>query len=150
MKPARLKALIDLVTQSRLTELEIIEGGERVRIARPSAPARPPMPTAVVARNKPMPPVAPQIPASDPPAERLHELVVASPMFGVFHRAPSPDAAPFVEAGHQVKSGDKLCVIEAMKSFNLIHADADGTVTAILVENGQEVESGQPLFRIGR
>jgi acetyl-CoA carboxylase biotin carboxyl carrier protein len=82
--------------------------------------------------------------------EKPRERVVASPMFGIFHRAPSPDSAPFVETGHKVKSGDKLCLIEAMKSFNLIHAEAEGTVTAILVENGQEVELGQPLFHIGR
>jgi acetyl-CoA carboxylase biotin carboxyl carrier protein len=150
MEPARLKALIDLVAQSRLTELEITEGGERVRITR-ARPAQPTVPAAVVARNKPIPPPEPpQMTVSNPPLERPRERVVASPMFGIFHRAPSPDSAPFVEAGQQVKSGDKLCLIEAMKSFNLIHADAEGTVAAILVESGQEVELGQPLFRIGQ
>jgi acetyl-CoA carboxylase biotin carboxyl carrier protein len=83
------------------------------------------------------------------PAETDGHIVVA-PMFGIFHRAPSPDSAPFVEIGQMVEPGQKLCIIEAMKTFNTIGSDVAGTVTEILVESGQEIEAGRPLLRIAR
>ena len=149
MDLARLKALIDLVSQSGLCELEITEGGERVRIAKPSASRFAPH-EAPRAKVAPKAQSAARAPAKMPElvAEPPREHIVASPMFGVFHRAPSPDLPPFVEPGHRVKTGQKLCIIEAMKSFNPICADAEGTVLSILAENGQEVELGQPLFQI--
>lgn len=148
MDLARLKSLIDLVAQSSVSELEITEGGERVRIAKPS-PLSPPSiatreaPRAVVAWNETPPTTAPHT-----AIERSREHIVTSPMFGVFHRAPSPDSPPFVTPGQRIEIGQKLCVIEAMKSFNPICADSEGAVLSILVENGQEVELGQPLFQI--
>ena len=142
MELARLKAIIDLVSQSTVTELEITEGDVRVLIRKQPAPAERPAPPREVAAGKaPAPKVRPE-PQSD-----THGVI--SPMFGIFHRAPSPDSPPYVQVGSQVRAGDTLCLLEAMKSFNAIAADKDGTVTAIPVENGQEVEPGQVLIQIG-
>jgi acetyl-CoA carboxylase biotin carboxyl carrier protein len=88
--------------------------------------------------------------AREPSEAQPSPHAVTSPMFGVFHRAQSPESPPYVQPGSQVRAGDPLCLIEAMKSFNVIAADKDGTVTAVLVENGQEVEPGQALFQIGK
>jgi len=145
----KLKTLIDLVETSGIAELEIQEGEERVRITRTSAssqpmfihaPAPPPALAAVPAA------VAVAEPAA-PVAEEAH--VVKSPMVGTFYRAASPGASPFVEVGDTVAQGDTLCIVEAMKLMNEIEADASGTIKAILVENGQPVEFGQPLFLLG-
>ena len=146
MDLARLKALIDLAASSRLGEIDVTENGIRVRIRRHAAAA------ADAVAERVVPPVAtgaaaPAVPRRRAaPASGAH--VVASPMYGIFHRAPSPDAAPFVELGRSVRRGDRLCLIEAMKVFNVVEADADGTVSEILAENGQEVELCQGLFRI--
>ena len=143
MDLVRLKALIDLVSQSTVTELEITEGGVRVRIAKSSQPA----PAGPVPSKMPrVSPVRPPVPQPPPTPSSAH--AVTSPMFGIFHRAPSPDASPYVQVGGRVCAGDTLCLIEAMKSFNAITADRDGTVSAIAVENGQEVEPGQVLIQI--
>ncbi|MGA8051565.1 MAG: acetyl-CoA carboxylase biotin carboxyl carrier protein [Burkholderiales bacterium] len=146
----KLKKLIDLVEESGIAELEITEGEEKVKIVKggglsvspaPSAPA--PAPAAISAEAKA---AAPAVPAAEAPAEGH---VVKSPMVGTFYRAPSPDAKPFVEVGEAVKEGQTICIVEAMKLMNEIESDASGTVKAILVENGQPVEYGQPLFIVG-
>jgi len=146
----KLKKLIDLVEESGIAELEITEGEEKVKIVKggglsvspaPSAPA--PAPATISAEAKA---TAPAVPAAEAPAEGH---VVKSPMVGTFYRAPSPDAKPFVEVGEAVKEGQTICIVEAMKLMNEIESDASGTVKAILVENGQPVEYGQPLFIVG-
>jgi len=150
MELARLKALIDLVSRSRISELEITEAGERIRICRSSPLST--LPTAARPSEPRHEPAAePQRPggAVEAPAGTDGHIVVA-PMFGIFHRAPSPDSAPFVEIGQVVEPGQKLCIIEAMKTFNTIGSDVAGTVTEILVESGQEIEGGRPLLRIAR
>ena len=146
----KLKKLIDLVQESGIAELEVTEGEERVRITRavpPAAPVAPAAPAQVVAAGHPGPaaPAAEAGPA-EPALPSGH--VLKSPMVGTFYRAPSPGAKPFVDVGSQVKAGDTLCIIEAMKLMNEIEADKAGTVKAILAENGQPVEFGEPLFVI--
>ncbi|HET9748084.1 MAG TPA: acetyl-CoA carboxylase biotin carboxyl carrier protein [Casimicrobiaceae bacterium] len=138
----KLKTLIDLVETSGIAELEIQEGEERVRITRANASSPQPMLIHAPAPAVALAPVAAEPPA--PPVEEAH--VVKSPMVGTFYRAASPGAAAFVDVGDTVAQGDTLCIVEAMKLMNEIEADASGTVKAILVENGQPVEFGQPLF----
>jgi acetyl-CoA carboxylase biotin carboxyl carrier protein len=145
----KLKKLIDLVQESGIAELEITEGEEKVKIVKGGAVmmAAAPMVAAPVAPAAARPAAAPAaaaIPAAEPAAQEGH--VVKAPMVGTFYRSPSPDAKAFVEVGQAVKEGDTICIIEAMKLMNEIEADASGTVKAILVENGQPVEYGQPLF----
>jgi acetyl-CoA carboxylase biotin carboxyl carrier protein len=144
----KLKKLIDLVESSGIAELEITEGEERVRIARTptgTAPMYAPMPMM----HAPMP-GAPALaaPAAAEPAEPEGH-VVRSPMVGTFYRAPTPGAKSFVELGSSIAAGDTLCIIEAMKLLNEIEADVGGVIRVILVENGQPVEYGEPLFIIG-
>lgn len=149
----KLKTLIDLVAESGIAELEITEGDGKVRIVKfsqstqpvpvyehvvPAVPAAPAAPAAAAAT--PEAPAAPAAPAGH---------VVKAPMVGTFYRAPNPGAAPFVEVGQTVKEGDPLCIIEAMKLLNEIEADKAGVIKEILVENGEPVEYGQPLFIIG-
>jgi acetyl-CoA carboxylase biotin carboxyl carrier protein len=146
----KLKKLIDLVQESGIGELEITEGEERVRISRTGANAPVMMATpATMAMAAPgTAPAAAPAPAAPepPPAPTGHTL--KSPMVGTFYRSPSPGAPSFVEVGQAVSKGQTLCIIEAMKLLNEIESDAAGTVKAILVENGQPVEYGQPLFVI--
>ena len=154
----KLKKLIDLVEESGIAELELTEGEEKVRISR--QPAGAPVHYAPAYMPPPMPypggapAVAPGAPAAaaaattDPsPLPDGHQ--VKSPMVGTFYRSPSPDAKPFAEVGATVAAGDTLCIIEAMKLLNEIEADKSGVIKAILVENGQPVEYGEPLFIIG-
>ncbi|WP_131110067.1 acetyl-CoA carboxylase biotin carboxyl carrier protein [Sulfuricystis thermophila] len=149
----KLKTLIDLVQNSGISELEISEGDEKIRIAKqlavlpstttinmPMGPAAAPAPAVPPAPTAASEPAAPTEPAGH---------VVKAPMVGTFYRAGSPGSPPFVEVGQTVKKGDTLCIIEAMKLMNEIESDADGVVKAILVENGQPVEFDQPLFVIG-
>ena len=152
----KLKKLIDLVQESGVAELEITEGEERVKIvkgggATPS-PAAPPAPaTSGPAPTVPAPhpkPAAEPMPAGEP-ATAQEGHVVKAPMVGTFYRAPSPDAKPYVELGQTIKKGETVCIIEAMKLMNEIETDAAGVIKAILAENGQPVEYGQPLFLIG-
>jgi acetyl-CoA carboxylase biotin carboxyl carrier protein len=146
----KLKTLIELVESSGIAELEISEGEERVRITRslagpgptPSPPARPEPATLVTANGT-------ANTATPAPAPSTEGHVVKSPMVGTFYRSASPGAKPFVEVGDSVQVGDPLCIIEAMKLMNEIEADQAGTVKAILIENGQPVEYGQPLVVIG-
>ena len=146
----KLKSLIDLVQQSGIAELEITEGEEKVRICRTGPAAAPqPTPTQVytVAPGSPAPSAAHGTSPATAEQETPQEgHVVRSPMVGTFYRSSAPGAKVFVEVGQTVKSGDTLCIIEAMKLLNEIEADRDGTVKAILVENGQPVEYGEPLF----
>lgn len=143
----KLKTLIDLVQQSGIAELEITEGEERVRISR-GMPATPAQMAAVAVPVAPAPVgVAPAVTA--PEAAPTEGHVIKSPMVGTFYRASAPGAKPFVELGQTVKAGDTVCIIEAMKLLNEIESDHDGVVKSILVENGQPVEYGQPLFVIG-
>jgi acetyl-CoA carboxylase biotin carboxyl carrier protein len=145
----KLKTLIDLVETSGIAELEIQEGEERVRITRASAPAPAPLMLQPAAAQLPTPAAMASVPvteSADPPVDEGH--AVKSPMVGTFYRSASPGAAPFVEVGDTVAQGDTLCIVEAMKLMNEIEADVGGTIKGILVENGQPVEFGQPLFLI--
>jgi len=143
----KLKKLIDLVEESGITELEVTEGEERVRNAK--------QPLAAPQQNYMMPLAAAQAaPAVAAPVAKVEDdlpegQVVKSPMVGTFYRSASPGSDPFVEIGSAVKSGETLCIVEAMKLLNEIESDCSGTVKAILVENGQPVEYGEPLFIIG-
>lgn len=146
----KLKKLIDLVEESGIAELEITEGEEKVRITRTLAGTQfmyAPPPMQPMAAPAPAPAPAAPAPAAEPAVPEGH--VVKSPMVGTFYRAPSPGAKPFVEVGQTVNPGDTLCIIEAMKLLNEIEADQGGVIKAILVENGQPVEYGEPLFIIG-
>jgi len=149
----KVKKLIELLEESGIAEIEIHEGEESVRISRysPSAP--------VAAMPAPMPLVAAPAAAAPPPAAASSETgsssdstpsghVVESPMVGTFYESSSPGSKPFVTVGSSVSVGDTLCIVEAMKMLNQIEADKAGTIKAILVENAQPVEFGQPLFVI--
>jgi acetyl-CoA carboxylase biotin carboxyl carrier protein len=148
----KLKTLIDLVSESNVSELEITEAEGKVRIVKASPAVMPapvtysmaPAPAAVVATVEvaPAPAASPAAPAA--PAGHT----VKSPMVGTFYRSSAPGAKPFVEVGDSIKEGDTICIVEAMKILNEIEADKSGTVTQILVQNGQAVEYGQPLFVI--
>jgi acetyl-CoA carboxylase biotin carboxyl carrier protein len=146
----KIKKLIELLEESDIGEIEIHEGEESVRISRNSSQTPQFMASAPMMMAPP--PVAAHAgtpPAAAAPAEpEISGHTVNSPMVGTFYRAPSPGAAPFVEEGKTVKVGDTLCIIEAMKLLNQIEADKAGKIKAILVENGQPVEYGQPLFII--
>lgn len=150
----KLKTLIDLVAESDIAELEVTEGEGKVRIVKSSAaahsqvmmiPQAAPMAAAAAAPAAAAPVSAPA--ASGPAVQDGH--VVKSPMVGTFYRASAPGAAPFADIGKSVSKGDTLCIIEAMKLLNEIESDFEGTIKQILVENGQPVEYGQPLFVIG-
>ena len=146
----KLKKLIDLVQESGIAELEVTEGEERVRIVK-HTPA-PASQTYLVNGHSAADPVhaaAPSAPAEAPAAAEIEGHLVKAPMVGTFYRSASPGAASFVDLGQTVKEGDTLCIIEAMKLMNEIEADKSGVVKAILVDNGQPVEYGQPMFVIG-
>ncbi|RFU45771.1 acetyl-CoA carboxylase biotin carboxyl carrier protein [Paraburkholderia sp. DHOC27] len=152
----KLKTLIDLVSESGISELEVTEGEGKVRIVKnappvyvqPStsyAPQYPQQAPAAAPGALDAPAAAPATPAAVAPQGH----VVTSPMVGTFYRAPSPGADPFVQVGDTVKEGQTICIIEAMKLLNEIESDKSGVVKEILVENGQAVEYGQPLFVVG-
>ncbi|MEO7560073.1 MAG: acetyl-CoA carboxylase biotin carboxyl carrier protein [Nitrosospira sp.] len=145
----KLKKLIELVEESGIGELEITEGEEKVRISKSASSTQ----TYVTASPvmQPLTPTAEPVAATAAPAaaESLPEgHVVKSPMVGTFYRTSTPGANPFVEVGQTVKTGETLCIIEAMKLLNEIESDKDGIIKAVLVENGQPVEYGEPLFVI--
>nr|WP_315038040.1 acetyl-CoA carboxylase biotin carboxyl carrier protein [uncultured Neisseria sp.] len=148
----KLKKLIDLVEESGIAEIEVTEGEEKVRITRTTAAAAPIYAAPAPAAAAPVAaPVAAAPAAAAPavaPAARDLSNAQKSPMVGTFYRAPGPNAAAFVEVGKQVKAGDTLCIIEAMKLMNEIEAEKSGVVKEILVENGTPVEYGEPLFII--
>jgi acetyl-CoA carboxylase biotin carboxyl carrier protein len=148
----KLKTLVDLVAESGISELEITEAEGRVRIVK-----APPAPPPQAYNPSPMMPVmAAPAPTGNPGIAAATEAakplargnIVKSPMVGTLYRAPNPQSDPFIEIGSQVKVGDTLCIIEAMKLMNEIESEFGGTVTEILVENGQPIEYGQPLFVI--
>jgi acetyl-CoA carboxylase biotin carboxyl carrier protein len=145
----KLKTLIDLVSESNVSELEITEAEGKVRIVKGgTAVVHQVTAPVAVANTAAAPALAPAAaaPAAAPEVPKGH--IVKSPMVGTFYRASSPGAKSFVEIGNQVKEGDTICIIEAMKILNEIEADKAGTITQILCENGQAVEYGQPLFVI--
>ena len=149
----KLKKLIDLVKESGISELELTEGEEKVKISRNTfTPPQPQLIQSQAALN------AQQIINLEEPPISNEERKIAiandsnainSPMVGIFYRAASPDSSPFIEVGSSVKKGDTLCIIEAMKLLNEIECDRDGIIKKILIENGQPVEFGEPLFIIG-
>ncbi|MGW8394459.1 acetyl-CoA carboxylase biotin carboxyl carrier protein [Pseudoduganella sp. HUAS MS19] len=153
----KLKTLIDLVAESDIAELEVTEGESKVRIVKSGGLAQnqvvmmpPQAPTHYAPAGAPVAaPVAAPAAAAPAAAAEPTGHVVKSPMVGTFYRASAPGNPAFVEVGATVKEGDTLCIIEAMKLLNEIDADKAGTITQILVENGQPVEFGQPLFVIG-
>jgi len=152
----KLKTLIDLVSESGISELEVTEGEGKVRIVK-NAPPVYVQPSASYAPQYAAPVQAPagaiEAPAAAaaaaPAAAAPQGHVVTSPMVGTFYRAPSPGADPFVQVGDSVKEGQTICIIEAMKLLNEIESDVSGVIKEILVENGQAVEYGQPLFVVG-
>lgn len=145
----KIKKLIELLEESGIAEIEIREGEESVRISRGQMAQAAPVQYTVPAVAAPAAASAPA-PAAQPAAAPAQAAgtPIKSPMVGTFYRSASPTAKPFVEVGSSVKAGDTLCVVEAMKMFNQIEAETSGTITAILVENGQPVEYDQPLFII--
>lgn len=143
----KIKKLIELVEESGITELEITEGEESVRISRGGVVAQV-APMAYAAPQAPAAAAAPAATASAPAAAELSGHILRSPMVGAFYRSSGPDAAPFVEVGQQVKVGDALCIVEAMKMMNQIQSDKAGVIKRILVENGDTVEFDQPMFII--
>jgi acetyl-CoA carboxylase biotin carboxyl carrier protein len=148
----KLKKLIDLVQDSGIAELEITEGEEKVRITSVLPNAQPIYAQAPMQFAAPgmMAPAAPAVAAAAPvEAAEPDGHTVKSPMVGTFYRSPSPTAKSFVEVGQSVKAGETICIIEAMKLMNEIESDVSGVVKAILIENGQPVEYGEPLFIIG-
>lgn len=148
----KVKKLIELLEESGINEIEIKEGEESVRISRSAAvAAMPQMAPAhyVAAPSHPTPSAQPSKEEADVFDDKSDDIAghqVKSPMVGTFYRASAPGAKPFVEVGDTVSSGDVLCIVEAMKMLNQIEADQSGTVKSILIENGQPVEFGQPLF----
>ena len=148
----KLKKLIDLVEESGISELELTEGEESVRISRQGQVVQQPQQYTIP--QQPTPPVQNQVPTPTASAEEAEDIVqdaghaLTSPMVGTFYRSSSPEADPYVEVGSSVKKGDTLCIIEAMKLLNEIEADRDGIVKKIMVENAQPVEFGEPLFII--
>ncbi len=149
----KVKKLIELLEESDIHEIEIKEGEESVRISRASSvqPAYAPAPVAAAPVAAAVPVAAPAAPAAPatPATPALDGHVVLSPMVGTFYRSASPSSPTFIEVGKQVKVGDTICIVEAMKMMNQIEADKAGTITAILVEDGQPVEYDQPLVTIG-
>lgn len=148
----KIKKLIELLDESGIAEIEIHEGEESVRISRATSQVVVPTTVAapqVIAQTPPAASPASAAPSATEQTEAIPAIpaghAIESPMVGTFYRAPTPDAKPFVEIGDSVAAGDTLCIIEAMKMLNQIEADQAGTVKAILVDNGQPVEFGEPL-----
>jgi acetyl-CoA carboxylase biotin carboxyl carrier protein len=144
----KLKKLIDLVEESGIAELEITEGEEKVRISKSATSAQGGVTQTVTTAPQQAPVFSSQA-VPPPPVETIPEgHVVKSPMVGTFYRSSAPGAPAFVEVGQTVKEGETLCIVEAMKLLNEIESDKSGVIRAVLVENGQPVEYGEPLFLI--
>jgi acetyl-CoA carboxylase biotin carboxyl carrier protein len=148
----KIKKLIELLEESGIAEIEIKEGEEAVRISRLGAGAASGMHAAAQVAHLPVPAVAAAAPPTLPAAEKAgpkvkpNEHVITAPMVGTFYACPSPGAKPFVEIGDEIKVGQVLCIIEAMKMMNQIEADRAGRITSVMAQNGDPVEFGQPLF----
>ena len=147
----KIKSLIELLEKSSLSEIEIVEGEETIRLTR-GGPVQLATAQQFVQQPLTQQPAAVSAPTDDVPEEEDAAIpegdVVRSPMVGTFYAAPSPDAEPFVSVGQEVSDGDTLCIVEAMKMFNQIEAESNGRIVAILVESGQPVEFDQPLMVI--
>ncbi|GBQ64118.1 acetyl-CoA carboxylase biotin carboxyl carrier protein [Komagataeibacter swingsii] len=144
MDLTHVRRLIDLVAHAPVTELEVEEGGCRIRITRGGGgapPAATPAPATIVEAVR-----APTVAAPEPPP--VAQAVITAPSYGVFHLSPSPGAAPYVTVGQEVQVGQEVGLVEAMKVFNAVRATQAGTIAAVLVEDGTEVEAGTPLFRL--
>jgi len=147
----KIKKLIELLEESGIAEIEIKEGEEAVRISRlPTAALRPAGPVAALPLTL-APPAETSVqavpaPVTEAPKPRPNEHVITAPMVGTFYASPSPGAKPFVEIGDEIKVGQVLCIVEAMKMMNQIEADRAGRITSIMARNGDPVEFGQPLF----
>ena len=144
MNLKEIKEILDLLKGSDVSELEVARGENVLKVRRGQAPE---VRHAAPAPPPPAPAAEPSR-AEQPPAPKANVKEIVSPIVGTFYRAPAPDASPFVEVGTRVTKGQVLCIVEAMKIMNQIESDAGGTVAAILVENGQPVAYGQPLFHI--
>jgi acetyl-CoA carboxylase biotin carboxyl carrier protein len=148
----KVKKLIELLEESGISEIEISEGEESVRISRYPQPGTVSVAAAPMALPQaapaPAPAATPAASAAPPPTPASRGQQVTAPMVGTFYSGPAPGAKPFVEVGSEVKPGDTLCVIEAMKMMNQIESEFAGRVVSVLVENGNPVEFGQPLFVI--
>ena len=147
MDLSKIEQLVDLVTRSSIAELDLTQNGTRIRIlkrASAGAPAAPVQPANGVKIE------APALDHHESPApEATSDIIVPAPMHGVFYRAAAPNEPPLIEVGARIEAGQKICIIEAMKTFIDIAAEAPGVVLAILAEDGDEIEAGQALFRIG-
>ena len=152
MDIAQIRKLIRLIQNSDVTEIEVTEGDQTVRICRGQQAVAAPAPQAAPAVQTVQAPEPVAAPAGESSptaeAEASGKLIVRSPMVGTFYRAPSPEAEPFVKVGQKVKKGDILCIIEAMKLMNEIESEYDGVVEEILVDNASPLEYGQPMFVI--
>jgi oxaloacetate decarboxylase (Na+ extruding) subunit alpha len=153
MNLKEIRELIDLLKGTDVTELELEKAGTKVRIKVGTQAPAPPVVVEHVAVGAQAQPALPQPPSAEPVVEKAEEpqkniVVVTSPIVGTFYRSPSPDTPVYIEAGDVVKTGQVLCIIEAMKLMNEIEAEVNGKVVAILVENAQPVEYGEPLFHI--
>ncbi len=148
----KIRRLVELMKEHDLSELDIREGETRIQIRRGSepvltVPAAPPAPVATAAAPKAEPVAAP---LSAPPAEDKNTALIKSPMVGTFYAAPDPDSPPYVKVGDHVGPDTTVCIVEAMKVFNQIPAEVAGKIVAVLVENGEPVEFGKPLFKVDR
>ena len=153
MDLAKIAQLVDLVSRSRIAELDLTQDGTRVRILKSLAPtpagdrAEPASPDGADLGRREAHAAAPAAPPQ-PEASGPADIIMPAPMHGVFHRAAAPGEPPLVEVGNHIDIGQSICIIEAMKTFIGVVAETSGTVLAILAENGDEIEAGQPLFRI--
>nr|WP_249807744.1 acetyl-CoA carboxylase biotin carboxyl carrier protein [Bradyrhizobium sp. 61] len=147
----KIEQLVDLVARSAVAELELTQDGTRIRILKRSPAGAPPVQAQPATEYNAQAPIPDRQSSPQPEltASASIDIVVPSPMHGVFYRAAAPDEPPLVEVGARIEAGQKICIIEAMKTFIDITAEAPGTVLAILAENGGEIEAGQALFRIG-
>jgi len=144
---SKIEQLVDLVTRSSIAELDLTQDGTRIRILKRASAGAPAVPTQAANGVKVE---APTLDHQESPASEANaDIVVPAPMHGVFYRAAAPDEPPLIEVGARIEAGQKICIIEAMKTFIDIAAEAPGVVLAILAENGDEIEAGQALFRIG-
>jgi acetyl-CoA carboxylase biotin carboxyl carrier protein len=146
MDVRKVKKLIELLEESNITEIEITEGEESVRISRAQSPATPVITQPSVLPTPSKLVITPEVPTPILDEENKH--YIKSPMVGIFYAAPSPDSDDFVKIGTSINMGDTLCVIEAMKMMNQIEADTSGTISEVLIKNGEPVEFGQNLFII--
>jgi len=151
---AKIGQLVDLVSRSRIAELDLTQDGTRIRILKNPAPGAPagklvaPASPDTADREYREAHTAAHETKPQPAASGVADIIVPAPMHGVFHQAAAPGAPPLVEVGTSIEAGQNICIIEAMKTFISVVAETPGTVVAILVENGDEIEAGQPLFRI--